>query len=310
MTTDAAMTGGEGERTSLSLSHRLRGGWRLLRDAAAAWQRDNAMRLSAAVAMYTVLSIAPLLIITIKVLSLVLDEAAASGQVEQQLQQTLGPVGAKAVAEMITASSRPSAGLVATGISVVLLLVSASGFFSEIRVSLNYLWGVEKKEGGGLWKTVRERLLSVGMVFVIGFLLLVSQVLTTFLTAVSGYLGGGLGWLSIVADLVISTTCIAALFALLFRTLPNASLGWRESLVGAGVTAVLFKLGQYVQALYFAHASTESAYGAAGSFVVLLLWVYYSCWILFYGAELIQVYVKSRGERVAPSEDAVRKPAA
>jgi membrane protein len=184
-----------------------------------------------------------------------------------------------------------------------MLLFTASGVFLELRASLNALWGIDAQSSSGVWGFVRERLLSLGMVFVIGFLLLVSQVVTTSLTVLSEYVGGA-GWAAVVIDLLTSTLVITLLFALLFRVLPDAHLSWREALVGAVVTAVLFKVGQYLQALYFTYGSTASAYGAAGSFVVVLLWVYYSCWILFYGAELIQEYARMHGRRIAPAENA------
>ncbi len=287
---------------------RLKSLYGLLREAVAAWQRDNAMRLSAAVAMYTILSLSPLLVITVKVLAVVFGEEAASGQVERQVRQLLGPTGANAVTAMITTTSRAGSGVLATAVSAGVLLFTASGVFAELRDSLNDLWGVAHRGGRGWWAAIRDRLRSFGMVFVIGFLLLVSQTITTALTALNEFVVGGMGWVPVVADLFVSTLVVALLFALLFRVLPDAELSWREALVGAAVTAVLFKVGQYLQALYFTYASTESAYGAAGSFVVLLLWVYYSCWILFFGAELIQVYVRRQGRRIAPGEGAEQVP--
>jgi membrane protein len=282
--------------------------WRLLYGAAVAWRRDNAMRLSAAVAMYSILSLSPLLVITIKVAAVALSEEAATRQVERQVQGFLGPRGAAAVNDMIVTAARPESGILATVISVGVLLFTASGVFLELRESLNALWGIDAGQSSGLWGIVRERLLSLGMVFVLGFLLLVSQVVTTTLTVLSEYVVGGAGWVAVAIDLVASTLVITLLFAMLFRILPDASLSWREALVGAVVTAVLFKIGQYLQALYFTYGTTASAYGAAGSFVVVLLWVYYSCWILFYGAELIAEYVRMHGRRIAPAGNA--RPAA
>lgn len=284
--------------------------WRLLRGAAAAWRRDNAMRLSAAVAMYTILSLSPLLVITIKALAVAFGEEAASGQVARQVRDLLGPVGAGAVTGMIAETIRPGAGVLATAVSVVILLFTASGVFAELRDSLNEVWGVEHPRGRGWWAAVRDRLRSMGMVFAVGFLLLVSQAVTTALTALSELVLGGAGWAAVVVDLVASTLVIALLFTTVFRTLPDARVSWQQALGGGAVTAVLFKVGQYLQALYFTHASTASAYGAAGSFVVLLLWVYYSCWILFFGAELIQVYARRRGGRIAPAEGARHVPRA
>jgi membrane protein len=284
--------------------------WRLLSGAAVAWQRDNAMRLSAAVAMYSILSLAPLLVITIKVAAVVLSEEAASRQVERQVQGFLGPRGAAAVNDMIAAAARPDAGLWATVFSAGMLLFTASGVFLELRESLNAVWGIDAGGSTGFWGVIRDRLLSLGMVFVLGFLLLVSQVVTTTLTVLSEYVVGGAGWVAVAIDLLTSTLVITLLFAMLFRVLPDASLSWREAFIGAVVTAVLFKIGQYLQALYFTYGSTASAYGAAGSFVVVLLWVYYSCWILFYGAELIEEYARQHGRRIAPAAGARQSAAA
>lgn len=277
---------------------------RLLYRAARAWNRDNAMRLSAAMAMYTILSLSPLLVITIKVVAVALSEEAASRQVEHQLTAFLGPTGGKAVNDMIVRAGQPGSGVLATVLSAGMLVFTASGVFLELRGSLNALWGIEARGSSGIWGIVRERLLSFGMVFVLGFLLLVSQVVTTMLTVLSEYVLGEAGWVGVVIDLVASTFIITLLFAMLFRVLPDARLSWQEALVGAFVTAVLFKVGQYLQTLYFTYGSTASAYGAAGSFVVVLLWVYYSCWILFYGAELIREYAAMHGRRIAPAGNA------
>jgi membrane protein len=280
----------------------LREVWSLLTEAASDWQKHNAMRLSAAVAMYSILSLAPLLLITIRVLSLALSEEVASRQVERHAENFLGPRGAAGVNQMLAAGQDES-GILATLVSLGILLFTASGVFTELRDSLNALWGITPHNGWGIWAAVKDRLTSIGMVFVIGFLLLVSQVLTTVLTALSRSVSGS-GWLGVAIDLLVSTLIITLLFAALFRFLPDVRLSWRDVLLGAFVTALLFKVGQFLQALYFTYISTGSLYGAAGSFVVVMLWVYYSCWILFYGAELTQAYVRHQGRRIAPAENA------
>jgi membrane protein len=287
---------------------RLRRTWDLLYRAALGWNRDNVMRLSAAVAMYTILSLSPLLVITIKVIAVVLGEQSATEQVNRQVNAFLGPVGAQAVQGMIADTVRPGAGVLATAISVGILLFTASGVFNELRDSLNSVWNVRPKSGRGILAVLRNKLLSVGMVFVIGFLLLISQVVSVTLTVLSEFVFGGAGWLAVAVDLVVSTLIITVLFGLIFRFLADVRLSWHDVLFGSVVTAVLFKVGQYLMALYFTYGSTASAYGAAGSFVVVLLWVYYSCWILFYGAELIQENARMHGREVAPDADAERVP--
>lgn len=280
--------------------------WGLLKRAAIQWQADNAMRLSAAVAMYSILSLSPLLVITIKVLSAVLGEQSAARYVERQIRQTVGPVAAEAVKGMIAQTTRPGAGVFATIVSAVILIITASGVFAELHDSLNEVWDVEPKADRSWGAMIRDRLWSVGMVFVIGFLLLVSQVLTTAFTSAAEYFAGAGGWLSVAVDVIVSTVVITLLFAALFRFLPDVRLAWRDVLLGAGVTAVLFKIGQFIQALYFTYGTTASLYGAAGSFVVVLLWVYYSCWILFFGAELVEAYAIHRGRRIEPDASARR----
>jgi membrane protein len=266
------------------------------------WAGDNAMRLAAAVAMYTILSLSPLLVITIKILAVIFAEDVAKKQVERQLASFLGADTAQAVQGMIAETVKPGAGVLATILSLAMLVFTASGVFTELRDSLNAIWGLAPRKGRGWLAAVRERFTSIGMVFVIGFLLLVSQVLTTVLTVLSEYVMGGPGWAAVAIDLVVSTLIVAALFAMIFRFLPDAKLSWRDALFGSVVTAVLFKVGQYLLALYFTYGTTKSAYGAAGSFVVVMLWVYYSCWILFYGAELIRVRLEAQGRKVEPSE--------
>jgi len=278
---------------------------RLLFRAGIAWDRDNVPRLSAAVAMYTILSLSPLLVVAIKIMALVLSEETAARLVQRQIEAFLGPVSGRTVEGMIADTIRPGAGMIATAISLVLLLVTASGVFNELRDALNAVWGIRPTKGGqGIRAVLRHRLLSVAMVFVVGFLLLVSQVLSVALIVMSEYVLGGPGWVAVAADAVASGVVITILFAILFRVLPDSRLGWRDVLFGAVVTAILFKVGQYLQALYFTYGTTASLYGAAGSFVVVLLWVYYSCWVLFYGAELIRERAALHDRRIEPAADA------
>jgi membrane protein len=277
----------------------------LLYHAGLSWNRDNAMRLSAAVAMYMILSLSPMLVITIKVLALVLNPEWATAQVHRQVESMLGPVGGQSAEAMIANTIRPDSGLILTIFSVAFLLVTASGVFNELRDALNAIWNLVPTTGRGIWATLRNRLLSVGMVFVLGLLLLVSHVLTVSLTVMSESVLGTKGWIAVAADFAASTIVIAALFGMLFRTLPDAWLGWKDVVFGSIVTTLLFKLGQYLLALYFAYGTTASLYGAAGSFVIVLLWLYYSCWIFFYGAELIQERIRMLGREIPPSRDAM-----
>lgn len=277
---------------------------RLFARAGIAWDRDNAMRLSAAVSFYTLLSLSALLLITIKVTALVLSEESAIRQVRQQTEGFVGLAGAKAIDGMIINTLKPGAGVIQTILSAALLLFTASGVFNALRDSINTIWGIASKPGRGIRAFIREQFLSVGMVFVIGFLLLVSQVISIALTVVGEAALGKAAWEAVIVELVVSTLVIAALFAVLFRVLPEARVGWRDLIFGSVVTAILFKIGQYLLALYFTYGTTASAYGAAGSFVIVLLWVYYSCWIFFFGAELIKERIHMHGREIEPIPDA------
>ena len=279
----------------------------LLYQAGVAWSKDNAMRLSAAVAMYTILSLSPLLVITIKVLAIAFGDEVASGYVTRQVEQFLGPTGAQSVNGMITETVKPGAGVLAAAISFGILLFTASGVFNEVRASLNQIWEIQPPPKSPWWQAIRERFLSIGMVFVVGFLLLVSLAITTILTVASEYIVGGPGWVATVIDFIVSTLVVAVLFAFIFRFLPDVRLPWSDVLFGSAVTALLFKVGQFLLALYFTYGTTASAYGAAGSFVVVMLWVYYSCWILFFGAELIQVRLQRQGRPIQQPEENVQQ---
>ena len=287
-------------------AQRVRDFWRVVYEAGKMWDKDNAMRLSAAVAMYTLLALAPLLVMAIKVVGLFLNEDVAGREVNRQVRGFLGSRAGQAVEDMVTAAAKTESGTLPTLISLGILLFTASGVFVELRGALNAIWGLDPKRRRGIVGLVRERLLSFGLVLGIGFLLIVSQVVTTTLTSLSEYAFEGTKWATVVSDVVASTLVITLLFAILFRFLPDARVGWRYLAAGAFVTAVLFKVGQYLQALYFAHVATQSVYGAAGSFVVVMLWVYYSCWILLYGAELIKAYAHLHGLDILPTQDATK----
>lgn len=282
--------------------------WTLLYRAGVAWDKDNAMRLAAAVAMYAILSLSPMLVITIKGLTLVLGQEAATQLIHRQVEGFLGPAGEQTVQSMITDTVKPDAGILASIISLAVVLFTASGVFYELRGSLNAIWNVAPKPQGGLLASLRKRALAFGMVLVLGALLLATMVFSTALIVVSEYLPGESSWFAVVIDIVASTLVVTILFGMIFRFLPDVRLTWREVLFGSLVTAVLFKLGQYAQALYFTYGSTASTYGAAGTFVVVLLWIYYSCWILFYGAELIQEHARMNGREIVPDDTAMRLP--
>ena len=280
----------------------------LLKETFKEWQEDKASRLAAALAYYTAFSIAPLFIIAIAIAAVVFGQEAAQGGIFQQLKDLIGPEGAAAVETMIENSRKPTEGTIATIISVVILLFGASGVFGQLQDSLNTIWEVAPKPGRGIMGFIKDRFLSFTMVLGIGFLLLVSLVLSAVLAGLSNFLGEvipGLTLLWNTLNFFISFGVITVLFALIFRVLPDAKIAWGDVWFGAGITALLFTIGKSLIGLYLGNSSVGSTYGAAGSFVVLLLWVNYSAQILFFGAEFTQVYANKYGSRIVPAKNAI-----
>jgi membrane protein len=281
----------------------------LVKGAYFEWSEDKAPRLGAALAYYTVFSLAPLLLVVIAIAAFVFGEKAAQGQIVGQIEGLIGPDSARAIQDMLANAQKPSSGIVATVVGVVMLLAGASGVFGQLQDALNTVWEVEPKPDRGLVGIVRDRFLSLTMVLGTGFLLLVSLVLSAAL-ATAGQalhrLSPGLEAIGHVVEIAVSFGIVSLLFALIFKYLPDAKIAWRDVWFGAVVTAALFVIGKFAIGLYLGHASIGSAYGAAGSFVVILVWVYYSAQILLFGAELTQVYANRSGSRVKPAENAVR----
>ncbi len=278
--------------------------WALIKQTFSSWSQDKAERLAAALALYTMLSIAPLLVITMKVVTLVFGEEATTGQVQRQLAGLMGPSVSKAVNDIIVASKdQPHSGTLATVLSVIMLLFGATGVFGALQDSMNTIWEVKPKPGMGVLGWIRNRFLSMAMVFGIVFLLLVSLFISSALTVLSNHVGGAK--IGLVFDLIVSLGVVTVLFAMIFKYLPDVKVPWKYVWLGAGLTAALFMVGKYALAFYFKKGSTASAFGAAGSLAVMLLWVYYSAQILFLGAEFTRVYAKSRGHQFQPSANAV-----
>lgn len=272
--------------------------WQLLKQTYLEWDRHNAPKLGAGLAYYTVLSIAPLLIVVIGVIGLAFGHKAATGQIMDQIQGLVGQEGAKAIQTVIANADKPKTGTLATILGLITLFLGASGVFIELRDSLNSIWDVKAKDSGGVWATIRDRVFSFGMVLAIGFLLLVSLALSAGTEAAMKYVNGILplpGWTLEVLNIVFSLVVITVLFALIYRFVPDDKVAWRDVWVGAGVTAILFTLGKFLIGLYLGKASIGSTYGAAGSLVVVLAWIYYSAQIFFFGAEFTHVYAIRKG---------------
>ncbi len=282
----------------------------LVKEAFDDWNEDNAPRLGAALSYYTVFSITPLLLISIAVAALVLGPDAAAGRIVRQIDGLIGHQAAVAVQGLIENARKPGQGLLATLVGAATLVFGAAGAFNELRGALDVIWEVPPRKTGGLRAIVRERLASFGMVLVMGFLLLVSLVISAGLSASELHRAfpGRAGVLQAVNALV-STGVITAMFALIFKYLPDAHppVAWKDIWFGAFLTAVLFTLGKFAIGLYLGRSSLASAYGAAGSLVVLLVWVYYSAQILFFGAEVTQVYARRHGSRLGLPAGASRR---
>ncbi|MEA3213105.1 MAG: rane protein [Chthoniobacter sp.] len=266
---------------------------------------DNALRLSAALAYYSIFSVAPLLIIAIGLAGWFFGADAVRGELDQQLRGMVGREAAQAVQSMVQSASKPSESLTATLMGLFILLVGASGVFGQLKDALNTIWEVKPRAGISLWPFLRERLLSFGIVLVIGFLLLVSLVLTALLSAFNRWIEVILrlpDWLWGGAGLLISLAVVTVLFALIFKVLPDANIDWHHVWIGALATGILFEIGKFLLGLYLGSESTASSYGAAASVVLLLLWIYYASCILLFGAEFTKVYAASIGPQPEPSE--------
>lgn len=277
-------------------------------EAAINWREDNAPRLSAALAFYTILSLAPLFLIAIAIVGAVYGRDAATGALTEQLESWIGSAGAEIVRITVHKADHPKQGIIATVVGLLTLLFAASGVFGELKSSLNVTWNVKPKPDRGFWVFVRGRFLSFGMVLVIGFLLLVSMVHTTSMTAFGSYLDAyvpGLSMLIRWANFVMNFAIITCLFAMIFKWLPDAIIHWRDVWFGATITAILFSIGNYLIAFYLKQGGMASPFGAAGSLVAFIIWVYYSGLILFFGAELTQVTARHAGREILPGENAV-----
>ena len=281
----------------------------ILKETASEWMEDQAQSLGAALAYYTVFSLAPLLLIAIAIAGFFFGREAAQDQIFDQLRGLLGEASGKAMQDMVqNANTKPATGVMAALIGAVTLLFGASGVFGQLQTSLNAIWGVQPKPGRGVLGIIQDRILSFGFILVVGFLLLVSLLFTATIALVGEWFGGmvpGMEALIQILNSVLSLALITLLFATIFKFLPDAKIAWHDVWIGAFITAVLFTVGKFALGLYLGKSGVASSYGAAGSLIVLLLWVYYSSQILFFGAEFTQVYANRFGSHVAPADNAV-----
>ncbi len=278
----------------------------LLREAASQWIDDKSLKLGAALSYYAVFSLPPLLLIVIALAGLAFGEDAARGQIVDEFKGFIGEQSAAIVQTMIAKAAGPKKGTIATVIGLVVLVVGASGVFTELQDSLNTIWKVKPKPSAGIRYLIRARLLSFGMILSIGFLLLVSLVVSAILSAFGAFLNDlwpgppAIEYVMQIVNVLVSFGVITLLFAILFKFLPDAKIAWKDVWLGAGVTAFLFTIGKFLIGLYLGKSNLASTYGTAGSLVLIFAWIYYSSQILFFGAEFTQVYANRYGSSIVP----------
>ncbi len=282
--------------------------FQISKEAVSEFLADDAMSLAAALALYTVIALAPLVTVMLTIAGMALGDQAAQMFV-QQAEGLLGKSGAEAIKGIVDNASKPSSGIIQGIIGFIILLTSASAVFAQLQASLNRIWNVVTKPGLGIMHVIRTRLFSMSVVAVLGFLLLVSLVVSTGLAALGSYfktLASSMEVLLHVVNFLVAVGVTTVLFACIFKYIPDVIIRWRDVWIGALVTAILFNVGQIGLGVYLGHSATATSYGAAGSFMVLILWLYYSTLILFYGAEWAQVRARVLGNRFEPAAYANR----
>jgi membrane protein len=276
--------------------------WGIFREAGSKWYSHNAPRLGAALAYYTTLSLAPALIVVIAICDFVFGDEAVKGQVYWQFRNFMGDQGAAVVQTLLKAAHRPGSGIIASVLGFLILLVGASAVFNELRDTLNYIWDVPNQGSSGFWRILRYRFLSFAMVLGAGLLLMASLLLSAIVQAAGAWIAP---YISMPAPLLQTINFLVAffasvfLFAVIYEVMPEVRVKWKELAIGSVITAVLFAVGKVLIGLYLRKAAVGSAYGAAGSLVVLLVWVYYSSQIFLYGAEVMRAYSRHTQSQVA-----------
>lgn len=278
---------------------------RLFRETFKEWQEDNASRIAAALAYYAVFSISPLLVIAIAIAGTFFGQQTAQEQITEQITALVGKDGVQPVLMALDNISQPEIRGVASLISVGVLLLGASGFFAQLQDALNTVWKVKPQPGQGIWIFVRKRVSSFLMVLAIGLLLILSLILSAVVSTLSKYQADYLpGWAILWEnlDFIVSLGLMTFIFGLMFKYVPDAKIAWKDVFVGSVITALLFLFGKFLLGVYLSKGSLGSAYGAAGSLIVLLAWIYYSAQIILFGAEFTQVYTRIYGSKIRPSK--------
>lgn len=281
--------------------------WGLIKSAASGWADDYAQSMGAALAYYTMFSIAPLLLIVISIAGLVFGEDAARGEIFTQLEGMLGAPGALAIQGLLESVRRPAESLTATAFGVVLLMIGATSVFGELQDALDRIWRAPGRAGqSGLWSLIRARLLSFGMILGIGFLLMVSLVASAALAALGKWWGPMFSdWTAVASIIELGTSflLVTLVFAMIYKTIPRVSIDWKDVWIGAAVTSLLFTAGKFLIGVYIGRSGIASGFGAAASLVVVLVWVYYSAQIFLLGAEFTWAYAHKFGSRKDAASD-------
>lgn len=282
----------------------------LLKESYTEWNDVDPFRMSAAMSYYTIFSLPGLLLIVVSVAGFIFGEEAVQGEISNQISNMIGVDAAKSVEDMIANVHQNESSVWATIIGAATLIFGATGVFYQLQQSLNIIWEVQVKKEEGIKKILIDRITSFGVILAIGFLMLISLVLTAGLSALSDFIRENLPsyliYVFYIAEFLVSYGIITLLFATIYKVLPDVDIEWKTVWVGAAVTAALFVIGKFALGIYFGKSDPASAYGAAGSLILILLWVSYSCLILFFGAEFTQVYARRYGHSIEPTSHARR----
>jgi membrane protein len=280
---------------------------KMLKDTFSDWKEDKVLMLAAALAYYTVFALAPLLVIAIAIAGLAFGQDAARGQIVAQIRGLIGDQSAQAIQIIVENAGKSGRGIVATVVGIITLIVGATGIFSLLQGALNTIWDVKHRSGRGILGMIEDRISSFMMVLGAGFLLLASIVISAGLAVLGPYLGGLMNNYALLqsANSIASFLAITFIFTLIYKIIPDIDIAWGDVWIGAAATSLLFTFGKFLMGLYLGHSAIGSIFGAAGSLVVLLLWIYYSANVLLLGAEFTHVYAKTLGSRKIPKSGGV-----
>jgi membrane protein len=287
----------------------IRTSWGLLKTTYNEFDNDNAIKLSASLSYYTIFSLPPLLIIIMSICSFFFGKEAVAGRFFVQINDMVGNVAAAQIQETIKNIELADSNVFAAVFGGIMLVIGASGVFAEIQSSVNFIWGLSAKPNKGLIKFIKNRLMSFSMIAVVGFLLLVSLMVNTVMDVINArlmvYFPDITVYLFYILNLLILFTTTTVLFSIIFKTLPDGNIAWKDAFIGSGFTSIFFMIGKFAIGFYLGNSTIATVYGAAGSVIIILVWVYYSAIILYFGAEFTKVYAKNHGNKIIPNDYAV-----